>query len=299
MFVVATFLVGCVALAALWFQDHPTVLAGKQRAAEGANNANVESAGVSSAVATSSSRVRNSIGPAKMSLAVQSGVIRDAGEVVICAQYKQDKWEADVLLQQPVEGANTIQLAWREESLASINARLATSATLCEGNAHSQESIYPKLLQAAQLGDLDSAVCYVEAPFPLDADQLSPLGLQEYRKNALALLDIGIRRGDWRFVELMRTAEQRAGMGHRGHDSRSWFHRLVEPNAKDAYMYARLEQLGAGGAFSEQIGGMVASWRDGLSGSDIDALDQRASDNFNQYFAKKPPLEEFPKLCGF
>ncbi len=223
----------------------------------------------------------------------------EAHEVVMCAQYKQDVWAASALLEPPVEGANPIQLKEREESLAAINARLSVSTPICENNAKSQENAYPKLLRAAQLGDMDAAVCYVEAPFPLDADQLAPIGLEDYRKNALALIDIGIQRGDWRFIELMRTAAQRAEMVHHAQRASSWFRRLIKPTPEDAYLYARLEQLGAHDAFSEQVSRMAESWRDGLPASAVDALNQRASNEYQQFFAQMPSLEEFPKSCGF
>jgi hypothetical protein len=219
--------------------------------------------------------------------------------VVMCARYREDMREADVLLQQPVDGANDLQLKWRDESLAAINDRLITSAPTCESHTNSEKDIYPTLLQAARLGDLDAAVCYVEANFPLDADQLARMGLEDYRKTALALVDAGLQRGDWRFVELMRMAAEHGGPPHRGRDAHSWFRRLIQPSPQIAYVYARIEQLGAKGQFADEIGNLVNSYRDQLTDEALKIQDQWASSQYKYLFAHSPALENFPKLCGY
>ncbi|CAN5357995.1 hypothetical protein BH11PSE14_BH11PSE14_22650 [soil metagenome] len=81
--------------------------------------------------------------------------------------------------------------------------------TECEGIGERavDGSIYALARRAAELGNGDAALCYLMSPWPMSQARWD--GGQEraeYARSAQALIDAGLRAGDWRMVSLAITA---------------------------------------------------------------------------------------------
>ena len=224
-----------------------------------------------------------------------------ARKFIDCERLIKEKKRAEVMLNQPSGYYSDGHWKAVEEGLAisSRNLQDLKDAQACEGidTESSKGMVYPLLLEAANLGDADSASCYVESRFDLTDEQLSPGQLDVYRENALRFIRDGLERGDWRFVELMWIAAEHGGVNHRGRDSHSWFRRLIPSDPKEAYQYLKLLRFGATGDFSTTLDRELTSAVTKFTLEDLERMDTWAREQFSRYFSLSPTFDALPQTC--
>lgn len=140
-------------------------------------------------------------------------------------------------------------------------------------------AVYEVMLQAANLGDNDAAICYAGAFFDADASSLTPEGIESYRKNAMRLIQSRFEQGDWRSVTLMASAY--GNLKRRG-----LFAQLVESDRKQYLAYLQLLSLGATGEYANTIRSQIESMTTSgeLSGGDVAEEEQWAKTMYGAYF---------------
>jgi hypothetical protein len=224
-----------------------------------------------------------------------------AKKIIDCEGLVKEKKRAEVLLNQPADYYSDGHQRAVDEGLAisSRNLQDLKDAGACEGiDAESSKgTVYPLLLEAANLGDADSASCYVDSRFDLTDAQLSPGELDVYRENAMRFIRDGLDRGDWRFVELMWIAAEHGGVNHRGRDSHSWFRRLIPSDPKEAYEYLKLLRFGATGDFSTTLDQELTATATKFSPEDLERMDTWAREQFSRYFSVSPTFDALPQTC--
>jgi len=137
-------------------------------------------------------------------------------------------------------GSNADAMAWRRANLPSVRRDLAKEVQLatsrCADLSPAQLQIMPAALRAAQLGDNAAADCYVGMPVSFARGLMDhPEWLLQYKKNALALADAAIRRGDRTMVEQLQMSYAEKGVN--GIDL---LHQLTGTDPAMAYRYGRL-----------------------------------------------------------
>ena len=156
------------------------------------------------------------------------------------------------------------------------------TATMCAGASNEQiGSTIPTMLRAAQLGDLNALDCFIGADLTTGGMLNHPEWLALYKKNAPALIDAAMQRGDWITVELMRHALADLGLG--GFDE-SLRRQLVAADPSMNYRYLRLEQFGAQGDLATRLRINAAIVARELKPQQIADGEAWAQDEYNRYF---------------
>jgi hypothetical protein len=148
----------------------------------------------------------------------------------------------------------------------------------------------------ARQGDAEAAACYVSADFALSEGQLAPSAVEEYRRNAEALIRDEMERGDWRIVELMETANDRDNDHPRG--QYSWFREISTGNPARAYGYNRLLRLGASDGYGTQLDRALEARKAVLNPQQIAEQDLWAEQEYRAHFTQSPPLNQRIPPCA-
>jgi hypothetical protein len=198
-----------------------------------------------------------------------------------------------------------------ELELAAMKSRLARHRSECDAvRDHMFDgSAYPLMLAAADQGDREAARCYVSAQLPLSRERAKdPQSFEDYRRNALRLIDAGMASGDWWMLGAAIAAS------NPGPDLQAWTWRPYEgprygwlmrlrehdPRAGSLRQYALtvLQSLGArspGDAEGTQR--TLALLRGGLPEADARRAEEWAVTQFRTAFHGRGPEAEPPSLC--
>ncbi len=178
------------------------------------------------------------------------------------------------------------QLDDREKSLATMQQQLQEAnknSALCQGASPAQlQALVPTMVRAAQLGDDAAAACYVSGLYlNQDGSADHPEWTADYRRDALAVSDAAIARGDWNMVALVASA-------YAGEYDLDPFPRVTGRSAPLQYRYLKLELLGARDADREFFQNQIAELSTKLSPDRIALGDAWADTTFQHYFAAHP-----------
>jgi hypothetical protein len=224
-----------------------------------------------------------------------SAAHRRATELVNCIQLDNAKHDAEFRLTWTTQNMSLRDVERHEQVLARLKATIGelesnhacTGLTIDEATAN----VYPTLLAAAKLGDTSAAACYASAIAPLPTDKKSQQDVQAFRTAANELVNAGIARGDWRFVEIMTHAT--GNLGHRF----DWFGHLVPPSREQGYRYRKLLRLAATGTLAADLDEELAALAKHLSPETVQAMDTQAQRDYEAHFVNSPMLNERPSSC--
>jgi len=155
-----------------------------------------------------------------------------------------------------------------------------------------KESLYPALLQAAQLGDSEAMGCYVVSPYNITGgDPTEPTDI--HNANAIQLLQASFQSGDWKAVGLLQ------GIYSPSRTSSSALASLGEIDPVEAYKYLRLLRLGAIGEYADSLDRKLGQLENlsAVPAKQRSDADSWASAAFQQYFAKNSPVSAYPAAC--
>jgi hypothetical protein len=153
----------------------------------------------------------------------------------------------------------------------------------CEGLSEAQTEVAPLALRAAQLGDLDAAICYVRGDVLLLSPRLidHPEWLSDYRDQALSLALDAFARSDWSVVALLQGAY--------AHDPRELLTQATAADPAEAYRYLHLMRLGETIPQRQAVlDSELASAAQRLSPEQVGDGDAWAQETFARQFNAKP-----------
>jgi hypothetical protein len=180
---------------------------------------------------------------------------------------------------------NADELTEREQRLANLEQQLASARAdnaLCGDLTQAQLALPPAALQAARLGDVTAANCYVGGALIYDRGLLDhPEWLTEYKANALSLAQSGISQGSWIMVSQLQNAYAQTF-------SNGFLAQLTGADPAQSYRYLKLRRLGANDKVAESLDRELAYAAQGLSASDIGDGDAWAQETYQRYFSANP-----------
>lgn len=208
---------------------------------------------------------------------------RDLGH---CNSLRSTLWTnagtADDLVNRPTAGMTEAQLRTYQMLLDSMEARQREAKKikdLCEGvNEEMLATLVPVVAQAAQLGDIDARACYLSRGPALDMHTLldHPEFLQNYRSASASLIDAGLAAGDWRVVDLLKSAYEPG--------AQSLLAGLLGVDATQHYRYLKLYRLGAESFRIPALDKQLAAAAANLTPAQIADSDAWAQSSFQQSF---------------
>lgn len=159
------------------------------------------------------------------------------------------------------------------------------NAALCADLSNDEiNQVIPSALQAARLGDMTAADCYVGEMFYASQGLLDhPEWLADYKHNAMAIAQSAIEHGDWRMVNNLLRAYNPINMGI------PLLSQLTGHDSAQAYRYLRLRSLGAvNGNLPDYLSKMLAQAAGEISAETKDDADAWAQDAYQRYFSSNP-----------
>ena len=164
-----------------------------------------------------------------------------------CSRLRATEWStmrnAGDLTEHKTEDLNAAQLRTYQALLESAEIRqrdVEEGRTLCaDVGDEILDTLNANLAQAARLGDADARACYLSRGPLYDQRSLlkQPAALGAYRREASALIETGLKAGDWRVVDLLQGAYEPG--------SQSLLAGLVGSDVDRHYRYLKLYRLGA------------------------------------------------------
>jgi len=148
-----------------------------------------------------------------------------------------------------------------------------------------EQNFHKSLVVAAQTGDPDAEVCYIDGWSPL-----VPTERDAYIKNSETFIKKGLTRGDWRVVELLSRAPEDEGVGI-----------IINlPNMGShftTYRFNRLLQLGAVGNYAGIARVGAENERRFLTKAQVINANEWATEEYRKYFSHSPKLTAAPVPC--
>jgi hypothetical protein len=189
------------------------------------------------------------------------------------------------LLEDDISKLDAKNLKHRDENLEAIDNQLTKARAdndNCAGLTEEQLLLTPKMLRAAQLGDLQASDCYVFGTVMFNGGLIDhPQWLVDYKANAPVIAQNAKRKGDWRMVMLLQVA-------YRETDRYGLFSQVIGANPVQSYRHAKLALLGASQRDAAVFARDMASAAQGVSADDISAADAWAQDAYQRYFTSNP-----------
>ncbi|MBN8884146.1 MAG: hypothetical protein J0I77_00365 [Rudaea sp.] len=135
------------------------------------------------------------------------------------------------------------------------------------------------LAQAAQLGDVDARACYLGRGPTYDPRSMldRPDAIQSYRSSAQSMIDAGIAAGDWRVVNLLKSAYEPGAQG--------LLAGLLGSDQAMYYRYLKLYRLGAEQFRVVDLDRQLAAAAVGLKPEQITAADEWAQTTVQNNFS--------------
>lgn len=164
-----------------------------------------------------------------------------------CSRLRGSEWknagEVNDLTSKKTDNMTPAQLRTYQMLLSAMELRQQAdrkNQELCDGVSDEMlGSLVDNIAQAARLGDEDARACYLGQGPLYDARSMlkHPESLRNYRSNASALIEAGLKAGDWRVVDLLQQAYEPG--------SQSLLAGLVGADPAQHYRYLKLYRLGA------------------------------------------------------
>ena len=146
------------------------------------------------------------------------------------------------------------------------------------------------IVEAAETGDMDAALCYVESDIWLRRPW-SEEDVARYRTLAPAYVDRAFAAGDWRIAEIFFSGLRRAPSNE-----------LLINDSVDGriiqYRMNRLLRLGAVGNFAISLDIVSVDTNDPLPAADRLPAENWAKDMYARYFSHSPKMESPPIPCA-
>lgn len=203
-----------------------------------------------------------------------------------CSRLRASEWStmrnAGELTEHKTEGLNAAQLRTYQALLESAEIRqrdLEEGRTLCAGVGDEiLDTLNANLAQAARLGDADARACYLSRGPLYDQRGLlkQPAALGAYRREATALIETGLKAGDWRVVDLLQSAYEPG--------AQSLLAGLVGADVYSHYRYLKLYRLGAESFRAAQIDRQLALAAANLSPAQRAEADEWAQTTLRENF---------------
>jgi hypothetical protein len=167
----------------------------------------------------------------------------------------------------------------------------------CGATDHIVEQYRDALRAAADEGDPDAQMCYLESNLSdgTGEPKYTAAYAAEYQARATQFVDQAFERGDWRIVELLASQHLHGGM-------RSSLPGIGLPQT--VYKMDRLLRLGASGDYADFLDATMNSIlhpdlipASALSPADAAAGEAWARHTYNEHFSAAPPLTKEPIVC--
>lgn len=169
-----------------------------------------------------------------------------------------------------------------EADIRDETARLAGCSTV---PAIIEKAYFDSVSRAAELGNSDAQVCYVQGDFFSEIDRQQ---MEQYKDNALNYIQLGLERGDWRIVSLLAT---------RNVDYIGRLGELALDNPYDIFRMNRLLRHGATGDYGHLLDLDAQDLAVRLSKAKLDSAIAWAEQEYKQYFLDSPALSLAPTVC--
>ncbi|MEF3082081.1 hypothetical protein V3391_07615 [Luteimonas sp. SMYT11W] len=182
-----------------------------------------------------------------------------------------------------------------ERKRAEVQARMGAeesnlSSCVTQDPLTEEERYFENTVRAAALGDVDAQLCYVNANFKLQR----PFTAEEnkaYYDSARKYIDAAISRGDWRIVEILRSA------GPGVAQAESLLFQVTAGDQVTVYKMNRLLKLGAEGRYAQTLDNLNEVPVHPYGPSDVEEADEWARRTYESNFRKSPRLREAPMRC--
>lgn len=184
--------------------------------------------------------------------------------------------------------------AWCKERIAPFDEKLKRAETILSDCSaadigDSENRYWQSVVAAAEAGDANAALCYVQSDFSLDRPW-SKDEIERYKALAPTYIDRAFSAGDWRIVGLL-------ALGPRGYAENSLLRFLDEGERMTRYRMERLLRLGAVGQYAVLLNAAAIDPESPLPEADRIAAETWAKDMYTRYFSKSPRLESYPDRC--
>jgi hypothetical protein len=177
----------------------------------------------------------------------------------------------------------------RERDFHPALKRVDQALSQCGDSEQAEEAFYAATLAAAKAGDTDAQLCYVRSNFDLKR----PWSGEEkalYSQLAPTYIQQSFERGDWRFIELLRSTSSAIV------DTNSLLVQVTSGEENYRYRMHRLLQRGAQGKYADFLK-HTAKAPVGLSPSQVQESDIWVDQMFERYFKRSPKISDMPTAC--
>ncbi|MHB8446742.1 MAG: hypothetical protein ACYC7G_02075 [Rudaea sp.] len=150
-----------------------------------------------------------------------------------------------------------------------------------------EKAYFDSVGRAAELGNTDAQVCYVQGNFSIE---ISDQQMEQYKDNARNYIQLGLERGDWRIVDLLAQDTNVHISGFLGS--------LSSRSPYDILRMNRLLRLGATGEYAQFLDSNARDSAIRLGNkAQVDAAITWAQQEYERYFRNSPTLHSEPEDC--
>jgi hypothetical protein len=169
----------------------------------------------------------------------------------------------------------------------------------CGATDHIVDRYRDAVRAAADEGDPDAQMCYLQADFSSGAGEpkVTAADIAEYKARATQFVDQAFERGDWRIAGLLSSQHLHGGL-------RNSLPGIGLPQT--VYKMNRLLRLGASGDYANFLDGATDSILhpdpgspDALSPVNPATADAWARQTYNEHYSAAPPLTQAPRACEY
>ena len=192
----------------------------------------------------------------------------------ICAKKATDPQAYSACLQ--ANGADASKIQNAQARMSSCGAQAANI----------NETYYRSVVKAAELGNADAQICYVQAIFN---HNFTDDEIKRYKHFAGIYSNDAFKRGDWRIAQLMSV--DAASVAH----GAGLLQYLTSGNPVTVYRMNRLMRLGAVGDYASFLDNTSNVKK--LTPEQVADTEAWAQQEFSNYFSNSPKLDKAPVPC--
>ncbi|MBS0485988.1 MAG: hypothetical protein JSS13_01475 [Proteobacteria bacterium] len=171
-----------------------------------------------------------------------------------------------------------------EEQIQSQTARLTNCSAV---PAVLEKAYFDSVGRAAELGNADAQVCYVQGNFSIE---ISDQQMERYKDNARNFIQLGLERGDWRIVNLLAQDTNVHISGFLGSVS--------SRSPIDILRMNRLLRHGATGGYAQFLDTNAKDLAIRLGNkAQVDSANSWAQEEYERHFHNSPILNSEPEDC--
>lgn len=152
-----------------------------------------------------------------------------------------------------------------------------------------QRNFYEASRQAAEDGDIDAQMCFIEGHFRLPDEN----AVDDYKARSEVYASDAYARGDWRIVQLFATDPMAVSHGTVG----VFINLPMAGKPFTAYRNTRLLQYGATGDYAKSLANLARSYSGSLTPQQVDSANAWAKKEFTAHFGSSSKLTERPTPC--